>query len=425
MSVDFKTYQSPTGKRNNYNEGCEENSFPQQMENRSDNLSLGTKTEEMEDTDSTSNIPKEQTEMSTGDDLPSDSESIGSSIRACSEVSSAPDKYGFIGGAQYTEDGEFKIPVEIVRRRERKWLEMFNTWDKFMLKKYRKVRDRCRKGIPSSVRARAWQHLCGADKLMEANKNVFDRLVNLPIDPRTEDDIRKDLHRQFPLHEMFLEKGGNGQEDLFRVLKVHAQVSPDGYCQAHAPLGAVLLMQMPAEAAFWCLRAICDKYVPGYYSPGLEAIQIDGEILFKLLKRISPSAYRHIKKQKIEPVLYMTEWFMCLFSRTLPWSSVLRVWDIFFCEGVKVLFRVGLVLLKYGLRPQITKQCPSMYETVQALRNIDHSIMVEHFLTFQMQNLNLTEEMLQKEHEKQMKKRLLEKQNVGFNFSEGGTRSAC
>ena len=59
------------------------------------------------------------------------------------------------------------------------------------------------------------------------------------------------------------------QEDLYKVLKVHAQVSHDGYCQAHAPLGAVLLMQMPAEPAFWCLRAICDKYVPGYYSPGL------------------------------------------------------------------------------------------------------------------------------------------------------------
>lgn len=35
----------------------------------------------------------------------------------------------------------------------------------------------------------------------------------------------------------------------------------------------------------------------------------------------------------------MTEWFMCIFARTLPWASVLRVWDMFFCEGTFVDFQ--------------------------------------------------------------------------------------
>ncbi len=54
------------------------------------------------------------------------------------------------------------------------------------------------------------------------------------------------------------------------------------------------------------------------------------------------------KKQRIEPILYMTEWFMCLFARTLPWAAVLRVWDMFFCEGElsKRDFRFGMALLK-------------------------------------------------------------------------------
>lgn len=66
-----------------------------------------------------------------------------------------------------------------------------------------------------------------------------------------------------------------------------------------------------------------------------EAIQLDGEILFALLRRISPIAYRHLERHKIDPILYMTEWFMCAFSRTLPWASVLRVWDMFLCDGNK------------------------------------------------------------------------------------------
>ena len=64
-----------------------------------------------------------------------------------------------------------------------------------------------------------------------------------------------------------------------------------------------------------------------------EAIQLDGEILYALLRRVCPLAYRHLEKHKMDPILYMTEWFMCAFSRTLPWASVLRVWDMFLCEG--------------------------------------------------------------------------------------------
>ena len=52
--------------------------------------------------------------------------------------------------------------IEVIRRRENKWLHMLDHWDKYMLEKYKKVRHRCRKGIPPSIRPRAWQHLCGA-----------------------------------------------------------------------------------------------------------------------------------------------------------------------------------------------------------------------------------------------------------------------
>lgn len=72
-----------------------------------------------------------------------------------------------------------------------------------------------------------------------------------------------------------------------------------------------------------------------------EAIQLDGQILFSLLHKVSPVAYKHLSKQKIDPILYMTEWFMCAFSRTLPWSSVLRVWDMFFCEGRGLLLQAA------------------------------------------------------------------------------------
>ena len=73
----------------------------------------------------------------------------------------------------------------------------------------------------------------------------------------------------------------------------------------------------------------------------------------------------------VEYPMIPQEWFLCIFARTLPWPSVLRVcfflsiwwwswwwwqcwwftqvWDMFCCEGVKVLFRVALVLIKHAL----------------------------------------------------------------------------
>ncbi|XP_037069277.1 TBC1 domain family member 10A-like [Pollicipes pollicipes] len=353
----------------------------------------------------------EQQPSSTSMDV-SDNETSSSSEQvtnaAVSNVSTIPDKYGFmhVDGDDFHYDEE-KLPVKMLRQRERKWLEMLQHWDYFMTHDFKKVRSRCRKGIPTSLRARAWQHLCGGHYMMQRNVGAYERLLEMPIDSHVLDEISRDLHRQFPMHEMFMRKGGQGQEELMKVLRAYACYNPaDGYSQAQAPLAAVLLMHMPTEQAFWCLVSICKEYLPMYYGPGMERVQLDGDILQGLVKRVSPNVYRHLKKQKVDPALYMVEWFMCIFSRTLPWASVLRVWDMFFCEGVKVLFRVGLVLIRYALgRRGIMKQCPSMYETVECLRSLPPEIMHETALVHQMIKLDLDEDSMTREHHKQVKKR--------------------
>lgn len=318
------------------------------------------------------------------------------------------DRYGFMGGDQYTDpEEEHRISVDKLRKREMKWLDMFENWEKWMSKRFKKIRERCRKGIPPSLRSRAWQYLCGSKFLMEQNTGRYQEYLKRPVHPQWEDDIKKDLHRQFPAHEMFTAKGGHGQEDLFNILRAYTIHNPqDGYCQAQGPIAAVLLMHMPAEQAFWCLVSICEKYLPGYYSPGLEAVQVDGDVLFGLLKRTSPPIYKHIKKQRMEPILYMTEWFMCVFTRTLPWGCVLRVWDMFLCEGVKVVFRIALVLFRIALgEPGCLTQCPTMYETLEKLRRLPIHSLEEEFIVQESLRLNITERDMEKEHQKQIQHR--------------------
>lgn len=317
------------------------------------------------------------------------------------------DKYGFIGGAQqYSVESAQDVPIQVIRQRELKWIDMLSHWDKWMIKRYNKVRLRCQKGIPPALRGRAWLYLSGGKVKKEQNQGKFQELDEQEGDPKWVDVIEKDLHRQFPFHEMFVSRGGHGQQDLFRVLKAYTLYRPEeGYCQAQAPIAAVLLMHMPAEDAFWGLVQICEKYLPGYYSPGLEAIQLDGEILFALLRRVSPIAYRHLEKHKIDPILYMTEWFMCAFSRTLPWASVLRVWDMFLCDGVKIIFRVGLVLLKcmLGTREKV-KSSQGQYETMELLRAIEPRYMQEGFLVREILEVPITARDVEREHYSQLKR---------------------
>ncbi|KAM4709542.1 TBC1 domain family member 10A [Discoglossus pictus] len=333
------------------------------------------------------------------------------SLSSDSEINGFPaerktDRYGFLLRSEGDGGLQEELPVDVLRQREAKWLDMLGNWDKWMAKRHKKIKLRCQKGIPPSLRGRAWQYLSGSKVKMEQNKNKFDELDSMEGDPKWVDIIERDLHRQFPFHEMFVARGGHGQQDLFRVLKAYTLYQPEeGYCQAQAPIAAALLMHMPAEQAFWCLVQICEKYLPGYYSEKLEAIQLDGRILFSLLRKVSTVAYKHLSKQKIDPILYMTEWFMCAFSRTLPWSSVLRVWDMFFCEGVKIIFRVALILLKYSLgSSEKLKSCQGQYETMEKLKAIDPKYMHENFLIPEIIELPISERDVEREHLIQLKK---------------------
>ncbi|VDK70029.1 unnamed protein product [Litomosoides sigmodontis] len=323
------------------------------------------------------------------------------------------DAFGFIRSSDNINH-EAAVDLDTLRKREKKWLHMLTNWSYFMDNKYEKVRERCRKGIPPSLRGRAWKHLCGAAFHMEfsINKRVFEEVSSQPGDSRWIEDIKKDLNRQFPEHVMFARNGPygkGGKSDLFELLKAYTVLHPEeGYCQGQAPVAAVLLMHMPLRDAFYCFVQICHKYLPGYYSAGLEAIQIDGDILFQLLKDKSRFSYMHLKKHRVEPVLYMVEWFMCIFCRTLPWPTVLRVWDMFFCEGVKVLFKTAVILFRYGLRTNDQlREFNDFHSIVTRLKNLPGKIMTESFLIQKVIDLDLDDVELERIHFRIMKTRQL------------------
>jgi len=325
--------------------------------------------------------------------------SIVSSFLGTDVTEFVTDRYGFTGGSQFTSSQNNDVTAQKTREREMKWLEMFSSWPKWTSKNFLMLKKRCRKGIPSSLRGRAWQYLSGSKYDLDLNPGKYRDLLQKSLPPQVKDDIIKDLHRQFPFHEMFARQGGTGQQDLYDVLHAYAVYKPeDGYCQAQAPVAAVILMHMPAEEAFWCLVAVMTRYIDGYYSPGLTSVQMDCHVLQGLFRKVSPVGFRHLRRCSVEPLLYCQEWLMCLFSRTLPWRSVLRLWDMFFCEGIKVIFRCSLVILKHRIGTSTRcRALHDMYDTLQALRQIDTEIVQPERIIVDVINLKLSESDIEKE----------------------------
>lgn len=152
-----------------------------------------------------------------------------------------------------------------ILEREKKWLDMVDNWDKWILsKRFEHMKKRCRKGIPSAVRGKAWFYLSGGHISLAKYSKFYEKLEREPGDAQVCDEIRKDIHRQFPNHELFREADGPGQQSLFNVLKCFSIVRKEiSYCQGLAPVASILLMNMPPSHAFWSLVAITDHYVPG------------------------------------------------------------------------------------------------------------------------------------------------------------------
>lgn len=296
--------------------------------------------------------------------------------------------------------------------REKKWLDMVDNWDKWILsKRFEHMKKRCRKGIPSAVRGKAWFYLSGGHISLAKYSKFYEKLEREPGDEQVCDEIRKDIHRQFPNHELFREADGPGQQSLFNVLKCFSIVRKEiSYCQGLAPVASILLMNMPPSHAFWSLVAITDHYVPGYYLAGFQAVQLHGRMLFGLLKKYAPIAYRILKKSDIDPVLYMFEWFMCLFVRNLPWATVLRLWDMFLCEGIVVVFKAAIVIIGTTLTNDHKKL--DQHDILHLLKHVPEKELHEAVFIPKLLKLNLTDKHLKQEHRRQLRKKAKSKSSA-------------
>ena len=343
------------------------------------------------------------------------------------EASKSPkvDRYGFVVSHRLhsrVSSNTIRQPGagDICIRRESKWLDMIDNWDDVMRNKESTLKVRCRKGIPQSVRSLAWQRLTASNVLRERNPNLYEELINQSEDSEWGYVIRKDIPRTFRHHSMFYENYSRGQEDLYNVLMAYSTYDKEtGYNQALAPIAAVLLMHMPPDETFWVLVSICKYYLPGYYGKTMEAMQLDALMFGYILEFQIPHIATHMSINGIEPMLYLVEWMVCIFSRSLPFDTVLRIWDMFFCEGFKILFKVALAILRVVFPTQKELEDKDDYATNQMLSTLPKHCVAEDVLIPEIINIDISYKDLEKVH----KKILVDYPELNITRFKGGLHS--
>ncbi|PNS19162.1 hypothetical protein CAC42_1898 [Sphaceloma murrayae] len=202
-------------------------------------------------------------------------------------------------------------------------------------------------GLPNRLRGEIWELMSGAFYLrLQKPKQYQETLAKHEGQPSLAiDEIEKDLNRSLPEYPGFQSEEGIGR--LRRVLTAYSWINPDvGYCQAMNIVVAALLIYLSETQAFYLLSVLCDRLLPGYYSTTMYGTLLDQRVFESLVERTLPILSEHLTKADVQLSVVSLPWFLSLYINSMPLVFAFRVLDVFFLEGPKVLFQVGLAILR-------------------------------------------------------------------------------
>ncbi|XP_022534314.2 ecotropic viral integration site 5 protein homolog isoform X1 [Astyanax mexicanus] len=224
------------------------------------------------------------------------------------------------------------------------WGSVVENWEKWSKKKVKQLKEMIRKGIHPHFRPTVWQMLCNSHSL-SVQEQYTELLQNTSPSEKL---IQRDLSKLLPHHPLFQGLQDRLQQPLYNILKAYSVLDRDvGYHQGSVFIAGLLLMQMPEEQAFGVfVRLMQDFRLREIYRThmvelGCCTFQLEG-----LIQEQLPDLYSHFRTQAFKTSTFSSSWFLTLFLSCLPLTAANRVFDIFMCEGLDIVFRVGLAILQ-------------------------------------------------------------------------------
>ena len=225
----------------------------------------------------------------------------------------------------------------------------------------KKLKKKIRKGIPDSLRGEVWFKISGTEKICREKlyKEYIYRLnENEMIKIPDEAVIIKDLHRTFPKNLLFLNRLGEGQRSLFRILCCLSMKNKKvGYVQGMSFIVAIFLSYLNEEKSFWMMENIMKNYhLQELYYQGFPGLKKNLFVLLKFMKKLLPNLFKKFLKYNVFPTLYASSWYLTCFSNVLPYNLVLRIMDCYLFEGNKIIHRISLGILALNEKKFLEKK---------------------------------------------------------------------
>ena len=204
-----------------------------------------------------------------------------------------------------------------------------------------------RVGLPNRLRGEIWELSSGSLYTRLRSPNLYTETLskNSGRDSLAIEEIEKDLNRSLPEYPGFQSEEGIGR--LRRVLTAYSWINEEvGYCQAMNIVVAALLIYLSETQAFFILSILCDRLLPGYYSITMYGTLLDQKVFEALVEKTMPVLWEHLVKSDVQLSVVSLPWFLSLYINSMPLVFAFRVLDVFFLEGPKVLFQIGLAILR-------------------------------------------------------------------------------
>eukprot|EP01060_Flectonema_neradi_P000731 TRINITY_DN10454_c2_g3_i1.p1 TRINITY_DN10454_c2_g3~~TRINITY_DN10454_c2_g3_i1.p1 ORF type:complete len:426 (+),score=50.15 TRINITY_DN10454_c2_g3_i1:63-1340(+) len=215
--------------------------------------------------------------------------------------------------------------------------------------------------IPDNIRPQLWKLAIGNDLQItpdlyeickQRGKTCRENMAKSPTQETTDRDfiaiqsIDIDVPRTYP-HVQFFQTGPLSKE-LHAILEAYTQYRPDiGYAQGMSYLVAMMLLHMETDSVFTAIvNLLHSSHLISFFRVIPSDLGYHIRMYDLMLATCLPAVYSHFEQNGVSPQLYIFDWFMTVFSKSLPLELARRIWDLFLLSPCW-LYRSAVGIVKY------------------------------------------------------------------------------